>query len=92
MYIVKQINQRKKVLKDQYNLGIKGRRHLFNPNNLVILYNSKLAKKKMYSAYKGPFIVVSLRGFYSKLYHLQQVNSTTILKSFYSDHLKPFKL
>ena len=46
----------------------------------------------MHLAYKGPFIIVSLRGFYSKSYHLRQVNSTTILKSFYSDHLKPFKL
>jgi hypothetical protein len=57
-----------------------------------MLYNSKFAKKKMHLAYKGPFIVISLRGFYSKSYHLRQVNSTTILKSFYKDHLKPFKL
>jgi hypothetical protein len=57
-----------------------------------MLYDSKLAKKKMHPAYKGPFVVISLRGFYSKLYHLRQVNSTPIPKSFYSDHLKPFKL
>jgi hypothetical protein len=65
---------------------------LFNPKDLIILYNSKLAKKKMHPAYKGPFIIISLRGFYSKLYYLRQVNSTLIPKSFYSDHLKPFKL
>jgi len=57
-----------------------------------MLYNSKLAKKKMHPAYKGPFVVISLGGFYSESYHLRQVNSTTILKSFYSDYLKPFKL
>jgi hypothetical protein len=57
-----------------------------------MLYDSKLVKKKMHLAYKGPFIVVSLGGFYSKSYHLRQVNSTAVLKSFYKDHLKPFKL
>ena len=57
-----------------------------------MLYDSKLAKKKMHLAYKGPFIVIRPRGFHSKSYHLQQVNGTTILKSFYGDHLKPFKL
>jgi hypothetical protein len=57
-----------------------------------MLYDGKLAKKKMHLAYKGPFVVVSLRGFYSKSYHLRQVNSTAVLKSFYKDHLKPFKL
>ena len=57
-----------------------------------MLYNSKFAKKKMHLAYKGPFVIIKLRGFYSKSYHLQQVNSIAILKSFYSDHLKPFKL
>jgi len=46
----------------------------------------------MHLAYKGPFIIVSLRGFYSKLYYFRQVNSITIFKSFYSDYLKPFKL
>jgi hypothetical protein len=46
----------------------------------------------MHLAYKGPFVVISLGGFYSKLYYLRQVNSTTILKSFYKDYLKPFKL
>jgi hypothetical protein len=46
----------------------------------------------MHPVYKGPFVVISLRGFYSKLYYFQQVNSITIFKSFYSDHLKPFKL
>jgi len=34
-----------------------------------MLYNSKLAKKKMHLAYKGPFIIISLRGFYNKLYY-----------------------
>jgi hypothetical protein len=57
-----------------------------------MLYDSKLAKKKMHLAYKGPFVIISLRGVYSKLYYLRQVNSIAILKSFYSDHLKPFKL
>jgi hypothetical protein len=57
-----------------------------------MLYDSKLAKKKMHPAYKGPFIIISPRGFHSKSYHLRQVNSAPIPKSFYSDHLKPFKL
>jgi len=57
-----------------------------------MLYNSKSAKKKMHPAYKGPFIVVRPRGFHSKSYYLRQVNSTAILRSFYSDYLKPFQL
>jgi hypothetical protein len=57
-----------------------------------MLYDSKLAKKKMHPAYRGPFVIISLRGFYNKLYYLRQVNSITILKSFYKDYLKPFKL
>ena len=57
-----------------------------------MLYNSKSTKKKMHLAYRGPFVVIRLRGFHSKSYHLRQVNSIAILKSFYSDHLKPFKL
>ena len=57
-----------------------------------MLYNTKSAKKKMHLAYKGPFVVIRPRGFYGKLYYLQQVNSTIILKSFYRDYLKPFKL
>jgi hypothetical protein len=57
-----------------------------------MLYDSKFAKKKMHPAYRGPFVVIGLRGFYGKLYYLRQVNSTPILKSFYGDYLKPFKL
>ena len=79
-------------MKDRYNLGIKGRGYLFNPKDLVMLYDGKLAKKKMHPAYRGPFVIISLRGFYGKLYHLWQVNSIAILKSFYKDHLKLFKL
>ena len=92
MQVIERTNWRKRVIKDRHNLGIKGRGHLFNPRDLVMLYNSKLAKKKMHLAYKGPFVVVSLGGFYGKSYHLRQVNSTAVLKSFYGDHLKPFKL
>jgi hypothetical protein len=57
-----------------------------------MLYNGKSAKKKMHPVYKGPFIVVRPRGFYSKSYYLRQVNSIAIPKSFYGNHLKPFKL
>jgi hypothetical protein len=57
-----------------------------------MLYDGKLAKKKMHPAYRGPFVIISLRGFHSKSYYLRQVNSIAIPKSFYSDHLKPFKL
>jgi hypothetical protein len=57
-----------------------------------MLYDSKLAKKKMHLAYRGLFVIVRLGGFYSKLYHLRQVNGIAILKSFYGDYLKPFKL
>jgi hypothetical protein len=57
-----------------------------------MLYDSKSAKKKMHPAYKGPFVVIRPRGFHSKSYHLRQVNNTAIPRSFYGDHLKPFKL
>jgi hypothetical protein len=92
MQVIKRTNWRKRVIKDRHNLGIKGRGHLFNPRDLVMLYNSKLAKKKMHLAYRGPFVVIGPRGFYSKLYYFRQVNSTPILRSFYGDYLKPFKL
>jgi len=92
MQVIKRTNWRKRVMKDRHNLGIKGQGHLFNPKDLVMLYDGKLAKKKMHPAYRGPFVVVSLGGFYSKLYHLRQVNSIAIPRSFYSDYLKPFKL
>jgi hypothetical protein len=70
MQVIKRTNWRKRVIKDRHNLGIKGRGHLFNPRDLVMLYNSKSAKKKMHPAYKGPFIIISPGGFYSKLYYL----------------------
>ena len=92
MQVIKRTNWRKRVLKDRHDLGIKGRGHLFNPGDLVMLYDSKSAKKKMHPAYRGPFIVVGLGGFHSKSYHLRQVNSIAVLRSFYGDHLKPFKL
>ena len=92
MQVIERTDWRKRVIKDRHDLGIKGRGYLFNPRDLVMLYDSKLAKKKMHLVYKGPFVVVSLGGFHSKLYHLRQVNSIAILRSFYSDHLKPFKL
>jgi hypothetical protein len=92
MQVIERTNWRKRVMKDRYDLSIKGRGHLFNPKDLVMLYDGKLAKKKMHPAYRGPFVVVGLRGFYNKLYYLRQVNSIAILKSFYSDYLKPFKL
>jgi hypothetical protein len=92
MQVIERTDWRKRVIKDRHDLGIKGQGHLFNLRDLVILYNNKLAKKKMHPAYKGPFVIISPGGFYSKLYHLQQVNSTTIPRSFYRDHLKPFKL
>ena len=92
MQVIKRTNWRKRVMKDWHDLGIKGRGHLFNPKDLVMLYDSKLAKKKMHPAYRGPFVVIGPGGFYSKLYHLRQVNSTPIPRSFYGDYLKPFKL
>ena len=79
-------------MKDRHDLGIKGRGHLFNPRDLVMLYDGKSAKKKMHPAYRGPFVIISPGGFYGKLYHLRQVNGTAIPRSFYGDHLKPFKL
>ena len=90
-HVIKQTNQRKRVLKDRYDLGVKGQGS-FSLKDLVILYNSKSAKKKMQLAYNGPFIVINLRGFHGKLYHLRQVNNIAIPKSFYSNYLKPFKL
>jgi hypothetical protein len=92
MQVIERTDWRKRVIKDRHDLGIKGRGHLFNPRDLVILYDGKLAKKKMHPAYRGPFVIISLGGFYSKSYHLRQVNGTAILKSFYGDYLKPFKL
>ena len=51
MQVIKRTDQRKRVIKDRHNLGIKGRGHLFNPKDLVMLYDGKLAKKKMHPAY-----------------------------------------
>ena len=57
-----------------------------------MLYNAKSAKRKMHLAYRGPFVIIRPGGFYSKLYHLWQVNSIAIPRLFYGDYLKPFKL
>jgi len=35
-----------------------------------MLYDGKLAKKKMHPAYRGPFVIISPREVYSKLYYL----------------------
>jgi hypothetical protein len=43
----------------------------FKLGNLVMLYNGKLAKKKLYPAYWGPFKIVSLGGFHGKSYLLE---------------------
>ena len=91
MQVIERTNWRKRVMKDRHNLGVRSQGH-FTPEDLVMLYNGKSAKKKMHPAYRGPFVVVRPGGFHSKSYHLRQVNSIAILRSFYGDHLKPFKL
>jgi hypothetical protein len=91
MQVIKQTSWRKRVLKDRYDLGVRGQGS-FSLRDLVMLYNTKSAKKKMHLAYRGPFIIIGLRGFYSKSYYLWQVNGIAIPRSFYRDHLKPFKL
>ena len=69
MQVIERTNQQKRVVKDWHNLGVKSQGH-FTPGDLVMLYNSKSAKKKMHPVYKGPFVAIRLRGFYSKSYHL----------------------
>jgi hypothetical protein len=91
MQVIEQTSWRKRVLKDRHDLGVRGQGS-FSPGDLVMLYDAKSAKKKMHPAYRGPFVIVGPGGFHGKSYHLRQVNGTAIPRSFYGDHLKPFKL
>ncbi len=57
-----------------------------------MLYNTKSAKKKLYSLYKGLFIITGFGGSYSCSYTLRQINSKAIPRIYYGDYLKLFKL
>ena len=68
------------------------RRVDYTPRDLIILYDSKSVKKKLYDLYKRPFRVSGYKGSYSKLYTLKQLNGTLLLKTYYKDYFKLFKL
>ncbi len=57
-----------------------------------MLYNTKSVKKKLYSLYRGPFIITRFGSSYSCSYTLRQINSEAIPRIYYGDYLKLFKL
>ncbi len=57
-----------------------------------MLYNTKSTKKKLYSSYRGPFIITRFSSSHSRSYTLQQINSEAIPRIYYGDYLKLFKL
>ena len=57
-----------------------------------MFYNAKSAKKKLYPAWRGLFVITGFGGDHGKSYTLRQVDGTPILRSFHGDHLKPFRL
>ncbi len=57
-----------------------------------MLYNTKSAKKKLYSLYRGPFIITGFGSSYSRSYTLRQINNEAIPRIYYGDYLKLFKL
>jgi hypothetical protein len=78
------------LMKDRHDMGI---HHplKFKEDDLVMLYDSKVAKQKLHPSYRGPFIIVGLAGDHGTSYKLRQVDGTAIKRTFYGDHLKPFK-
>ena len=83
-------NAAKVVQKERHDMGV--RTYSFEPGQMVMLYDTKSAKKKLHPAYRGPFIVTGFGGSHDRSYTLSQVNGVPIPRTYYGDHLKPFKL
>lgn len=56
-----------------------------------MLYDGRLAKKKLQKSIRGPLKVIGFAGCHGKFYKLGQLNGKSIPLSFYGDHLKSFK-
>jgi hypothetical protein len=81
---------RKDKEKQRYDRGI--REHRFTPGQLVMLYDSKAAGKKLRPAWRGPFVITGFGGDHQKSYILRQICGTPIPRTFHGDHLKRFRL
>jgi hypothetical protein len=81
----------KELQKERHDLGIR-REYRFKGGDLVMIYDQKSAKKKLHPVYRGPFVINGAGGDQGKSYTLRQVNGTAIPRTYYGDHLKPFRL
>ena len=64
----------------------------FSPGELVMLYDSRSAKKKLRPSWRGPFVVTGFGGDQHKSYTIRQICGTLIPRTFHGDHLKLFRL
>ena len=76
--------------KQKYDKGI--HEHQFTPGQLVMLYDSKAAGKKLRPAWRGPFVVTGFAGDHQKSYTLRQICGTPISRTFHGDHLERLRL
>jgi hypothetical protein len=81
----------KELQKERYDLGIR-QEYRFKEGDLVMIYDQKSAKKKLHPVYCGLFIINGASGDQGKSYTLRQVNGIAIPRTYYRDHLKPFRL
>jgi hypothetical protein len=65
--------------------------HEYAPGDLVFLYDSSSAKKKLHPAFSGPFRISGFGGDHFRSFTLGQVNGEPIKRTFYGDHLRLFK-
>ena len=91
----KSINKRSIARKERerryFNTGV-NQETCFKPGELVIVYNSKVAKQKLNPSYRGLFKDIGFATEFEKSYELSQVNRELIARYFHGNYLKLFKL
>ncbi|KAI1002727.1 hypothetical protein K3495_g5475 [Podosphaera aphanis] len=88
--VIERDDWEKRVRNERYNLGIFSIQ-TFSPGNLVMLYDEKVAKRKLHPAYRGPFKVTGFSGNNNRSYSLSQLDRSKIKNGFHGDQLKLFR-
>ena len=83
-------DHQKQLRKERYDQGV--REVSFTPGQLVMLYDSRSAKKKLRPAWRGPFVITGYGGDHFKSYTIRQIEGSAIPRTFHGDHLKAFRL
>jgi hypothetical protein len=82
-------DRKKAVEKAKHDLGVNN--HEYTPGDLVFLYDSNSAKKKLHPSFRGPFRIASFGGDHYRSFKLEQLNREPIPHTFYGDHLRLFR-